>query len=896
MTSYPKIIRLPITEKFKDNDVSDISSKLFIKDITTINEHYIEKKLDPKYGNDLLIINPGDDSYILNDANYYAKQFNNTIDEVDKGIINANTTAKLFIYKYTKPNIDLGQYMLYISSPKITDLSERSEKIELIKLGTEIALLIHLYNEEKSDKINNIRLPGISTTTKDIKERYYLNYSRDILLHTMVAALNTYDELKNIDSIQFCDQESNRYDIYGSFEHAHDKKNLDDSLDIKEKESTLFDYYLYNGKKYISHIQNSNEPTKFTLNTSSNFYTINENITEINTKEIDVDLNLIVKDLFIKDMIDKYYNQINNIPKVDVKGTYIKSVNGKNTNNLCWFNSSNQFILSINEIANYLLTVDTSSFTELHKKFFNIIKEILSLYGGEEGSKISSDNHNKLKAAFIELSKINEVRSILKIDFGSYAEILSYLDCFLSLTPFNNTTDYVNILEKYCGSIRVNFKSMYYQNLKYRTVSYIGNSLEGSKYDIVGGKTIFSNFIVTIDLLTLLMNLSSNYLDQSYLESNSVSGWYYYTVLPMHITSKYIIVKNYPLTGNPYTKSKTVVINIKLKNGFSYKLKSIVFNKGGSHYVCYRINGNKLFKYDDIDESKVTESDISNFISINIGDIPELILYELTSDVVDSKKINADFLEEEYIKEINDHPDFINLDLSKQGTLKKKLKDTNIKNFNISYEITKQDLKDKKDPKDSKDIIINPSFFDVKPSKTIPSKPKKLDDNIFDIKPVKPKLSDDNIFYDKPSKIKQSDDSVVNDEQYFFKPPSFHIIESVDDLEYFIPLKSYSSKNKYSVPLKSYSSKNLSRLIYSIPIKPNDNSTLYNNYKVPLVNLANLDTSRIPGIFTHKYLFNDDSYTIDKFKDYDPVDLTPYIFLKMLEKYSREDKWPLINF
>ena len=132
MALIPEIIRFKNYDTFKANGIEDKTNELFFE-FKNIPEYYsntinkLEVKYDEKYGNNLVIICPGNNIYPLDYNGHYCQMFQ-AINEEDKNNINTNTPKKTFLYKYQNqnpnPNSSYGNYIIYVEEFKIDNLKK----------------------------------------------------------------------------------------------------------------------------------------------------------------------------------------------------------------------------------------------------------------------------------------------------------------------------------------------------------------------------------------------------------------------------------------------------------------------------------------------------------------------------------------------------------------------------------------------------------------------------------------------------------------------------------------------------------------------------------------------------------------------------------------------------
>ena len=634
--NIPQLIRFKNFNKFNANGIDDESNDLIFefKNIPEFYDNTTLIKYDDTLGNNLAILCPGNNSYTLNNGNYYCNLFLN-IDNADKTNINNNVTKKSFIYKYTNPiKPEYGQYLIYISEFIITDLLDNNNKINMVKLGIEVGLLISLYNLANiGNEIKNIRLPGIGTVYTTPNERYYLNYFRDLFLHSMIAILQQKNILKDIESIQFCNQKTNQYDIYGS------KLIFENFKDLNEIYSKCIKYYLYNGNHYLDKFQDINTITLDTTNPNPNFFFLNTNI--------NLKVGIPINDFDIT--IEKIYNDIildpTNIKKndwlsiIEIDQLYIDNKNnGDSTNlitqndtlnscsgigNLCWLNSANQFILSITEVGNFFidninLYINEKSDREI---FFTNMKSMLNCYKNTF-TGTNNDKQTNIHDAIKNLLNINIFKlSILsKFLLGKQLEAMQYIGLVLGINiskkdPYNDDTDFYKLLATNIGSIETRFYSMYYQKLKHKSVTFTG--------------TLTNNqFIGILNILQFLANIKPN---QNIITAESSSHTAFKnSYYPYLITQKYFIVQ---YIASKYIRFNECYHKVELINGKKYICKALLVQSGidgNGHYICYKLNkgdNNKYDIYDDLQKNISSRNVIGHLIDTTPY-IIECVLYE----------------------------------------------------------------------------------------------------------------------------------------------------------------------------------------------------------------------------------------------------------------------------
>jgi len=697
---YPTIIRIPPTIPNTFYNISDTFSNINT-DIKTIDDHYKpipRPKFSHKYEIGVVIINPGDNTWDFiqdgaDDEYYYSKEIRKifTNSTYPNSIADVQAISQLMGapnngYLYNASD-DLK--MLYVKSPTLkqdVDIKKcitNPVKYEFIKTGIIIALLIAKYNSvSQVNKIKNIRLPGISTIFKIIgMKRYYLNYMRDLVLHSMTATLFKVGELSNIDSIQLYNQESNQYDIYGSFFHTYTREIDEDTNVVNEtvKHLNMFDYYLINGDKYISNFQIAANLNLADFKIAHNHIIYIDNLHLLaDEKSIDnalinvIDNTSKLSNIQTTPQVNDIMTQYDNTHVVkNADSTEITTRNGVNsisgpqqsTNNLCWFHTSNQFLLSIPEIGNYLLK---NTRTE---PFFIAMRKILKYYD-ETNVEADTKKSNELIEGlilFINTTKItnlppNPKKTPIGWNYFETGEAQGYLDEILGLTTYNGVLEYIELLCHFCGFVEVNLKSMYYPELHpYQSISYCGYKLTPSNHLQYSSNTSLNNYLsIRNGSLTLFFNMKKdhsfdiasinndledkviNYEAKKVSVGNALKDVYYNTDYKYIITSKYLIVNNVWYSDSiPSNFINTVFFDIELKNGYQYTLKSIIINIGGGkgHYNCLKrvkdnvANTDLLYTYDDITNSgakhkQLQKEDIKGVKSKNFYNFIEYLLYE----------------------------------------------------------------------------------------------------------------------------------------------------------------------------------------------------------------------------------------------------------------------------
>jgi hypothetical protein len=918
MADNPALIRFHDYNDFTFNKVKDESNKLFFE-FKDIPEYFRQKRInqeskkfeayrkkitllnyDNKFANNLLIVCPGNDEYKINDSNYYLKQLTSIIDNDDKLLIDKKIKSP-YIYKYTKPKPELGNYLLYVPTPIITDLDDQNQRLSLVKIGVTIGLLIELYNSVKPDKIKNIRLPGIGTLyvkNNSYKLRYYLNYARDLLLHSLVATLHSKRVLQNIESIQFCNQKSNQYDIFGSEFYAQDDvrelnpppnplvkvDDRDKDLDIlipKDKYKRSIEYYLFNGMKYIKNFNLGNVSLE-----KNTLFCLQDEIGSIATNDCQITIKSIYDDYILNDanrtvQLAKY--KITDIyakyPSPASSDAYVNTLGGKinicqGISNLCWFNSANQFLLSINEVANYLLKIDPTAITTDNnsQQFFTIIQNVLksyveNTYDFKNRKKIIGDNAKLLfQSGKIDNYQLLNITDNLKFNLGNLFEPVTYLNSILSIEDmkYNSSNEFFNLLINNISISRIKYVTMFYGDLKNKkAVSFCGNIFESY---FSNDYLIFGNHVDS--LIVLLSNIKESDIVNVYKDNST--GTHGQVHFPYLETKKYIFVNccygRVVETNQPLYPNKCNMY-IELLNGQLYVCKSFIINTGG-HYICYKLSEDKT-KYLIYDDTKIEVADypIPVNYQLSVRHNIECILYE-KSDVVPVASLGKQLFFDagEYT---NSDKSLMFVDGSNKieelmGYNKFPIKeDDDSDSEDESDDETEDPTKDTKDT--TKDTTGKPSRKPTKKQKKI-EKQKELEKQ----KKEKEEKKQKEIFNKNVDNVVDLIPKTLIDKS--------KIIKSINDL-----LKSKVKSGNimpsnivdyYDAIIKKINNKNINDRLLSYKNKKNRRSALFlkDNY-----------------YFASYY-----------FRDYDAVDLVPYMLIEKIQEEAKINNlyipYPIINF
>ena len=896
MAIIPEIIRFKNYIQFKANSIEDKTNELFFefKNIPEYYSHTINKldvKYDEKYGNNLVIICPGNNTYTLDYNGHYCQMFQ-AINEEDKNNINTNTPKKTFLYKYQNqnpnPNSSYGNYIIYVEEFKIDNLKNDEFKFKMVKLGIEVGLLIALYNNQTNpaDQIKNIRLPGIGTTFDTPNERYYLNYYRDLFLHSLVATLESKGILETIESIQFCNQISNQYDIYGSNINSEDLDDFNNLLDTKKKYENCKKYYLYNGQKYLEQFNNISD---INLSNTNNFFTLDRDVNqEASNIFIDVTMEKIYTEIISdyskrSEWLQKYeidklygdnnYNGTDTLVETDSGKINVCPYNSKNYGNMCWLNSANQFLLSINELGNFFIDNSTNYDSNIKNKiFFENMKNMLASY-----KKGYSGDLDKRKQSII-----SSIFNILNIDsfstgeftvniLGGQFEAVHYIERILGLSQsqvYNTDENYYKLIKTNLGSVEIIFSTMYYQKLNHKAVTYTGTYFKTIRtINKIAPIIDFTQFIENIkphQNLVQSLNISM---------SDTINGAKLYdisnknVIFPYLETKKYIIVK---YIGHQTVRLRKCYHKVELINGKKYICKAILVNTG-SHYICYKLNNADKNKYDIYDDTQqnISSYNTSNNI-INIGHTIECVLYELNNDIADIeiKEDIFDEIKKEYLKlnffihlkeEDQSKNNYDNIIATDYDLHKNKKDDKKDDKPTDKLTLKLEELNKKKQTFESditKSILLGKSEIEIiKKNKILLDEIKKTEDIIKYTKTVEHEMTKNK---DHINKVKIS-----------------KLLDDINTLSGTIPLGSHLVD--YIASIVSPSTTPI-----SIQTKPNKVTKQINN------------NQKLPALFAHTYEINDDRYVKQALVNYKPVDMLPIaVFDAIFSPKRKQQRFPL---
>ena len=855
MANKPKIIRFKKLNIITTNNIQDEVNDLIF--------NILPVDYDNKFSSNLAILCPGNDSYTLNNGKYYCNLFQD-IDNDDKTDINANTQKKSFIYKYTKnTKIEYGQFMIYIEEFIITNLEDENNKIRIVKLGIEVGLLISLYNlNNVGNEIKNIRLSGIGTTNITPNERYYLNYFRDLFLHSMVATLKHKINFKDIESIQFCNQKTNQYDI--------------NSIDFQETElEECLEYYLYNGNHYLSKFQNIDT---IGLNSISHFYFLNDDITYNGIGTFDVTMERIYKNIIVttnernkwlkKYNIDKMYSDnkfLGDVTPIITLGDQLNvcPYGDEIYRNLCWLNSTNQFLLAIDEIGNYFID-NTKVYTSGSNQdiFFTNMKLMLKTYKNNFNLPIN-DRKNGIITGIKNLLDIPIFHNTIEYNnnLGNELEAGQYLELVLGINKttdtYNDDDNFYKLLVTNMGTTEIRFLTMYYQKLKHKSVTFIG--------------TYLNKFSSIIHILQLLANLKPN---QNIITAESNIIDFKKSIYPYLITKKYIIVR--------YVASANVRLNecyhkIQLINENKYICKALIVKSGNDdsgHYMCYKlnaINNNKYDIYDDI-QTNIGNYDVLGHLILLPYTI-EYVLYELDVSPIPNDNNNKKSPFDVIIKE------YMNL------------------NYVIHLNETNQE-QNKYNNINSKDYQL----YNILPSK----KPDIEQDNLIDtLQEQKQELIEK-----QSENIKAS----MNGKQPIHKIK----LNNIKDIDETIQLIKQIKYEKSKINQNKQSQQNINDLIHKLNSIKTKNLIISEHLINKITNLTETSTSNmvtlipqikstykqkkntiddIPAIYAHAHILKNTSYVEKILENYKPIDLIPITVLEVLtDMKNKQNIFPTIYF
>jgi len=879
-----KLIRFKNYIPFTANDVKDEVNDL-IFEFKNIPEFYTDTaKYDDTLGNNLAILCPGNYTYTLNNGNYFCNLFLN-IDDADKTNINNNADKKSFIYKYTNPiKPKYGQYLIYISEFIITDLLDNNNKINMVKLGIEVGLLISLYNLANiGNEIKNIRLPGIGTVYTTPNERYYLNYFRDMFLHSMVAVLKQKNILKDIESIQFCNQETNQYDIYGS------KLIFENFKDFNEIYSKCIKYYLYNGNHYLDKFQDINTITLDTTNPNPNFFFLNTNINlkvGIPINDFDITIEKIYNDIILDPTkkndwlsiidIDKLYTDNKNDGNNAELTTLNDNINSCfDIGNLCWLNSANQFILSITEVGNFFIDYINLYINEKsdRKIFFTNMKSMLNCYKNTfTGTSI--DKQKNINHAIRNLLDIDIFNSSIlsKFNLGQQLEAMQYIELILGIDisnkdSYNNDIDFYKLLVTKISSIETRFYSMYYQKLKHKSVTFTGTI---TNYKFIG----------ILQILQFLANIkpNQNIITAETSSHTAFKNSYY----PYLITQKYFIIQ---YIASQYIRFNECYHKVELINGKKYICKALLVKSGidgNGHYICYKLNKDDNNKYDIYDDLKKNISS-KNVIGHLIETTPYIIecaLYEQIADGIlidnNNKKNPFDALKKEvfnsdyviHFKDIDqEQNDYNNI---------------NTKDYKL-YNIVTSHIPLPPPITDPTDIL-----------QTLQNEKQNLIDKINKQKNENLKLLLQGKNIDKIDNTNEKilaniekTEQLINQINYEQSKPKSNneivqkLVQQLNSIKTTIP-------NNISQIINPINNVNKTTdLIHQIN---QTNAINFNNYSslIPYFKKYNNLNDSEPAIYAQKYILGHTQIVDKKLENYEPVDLIPYAILETLVKLKNK--------
>jgi len=490
--------------------------------------------------------------------------------------------------------------VLIVNGPIIKDykIDDKTKK-ELILTATNVG--IELSKQITSAKVN-IMLGRIFSYTETIDKRYYLNYARDLMLHTLITVLIKKNKINDVETIQYLDEDSNGYDIYG----GKLLSKLNYSNDIDERLKYIYDYYTYNGNYYLSAMND--------INVIVDQY--NEGVFNI-PDPIDVTLSSIKNNVkLIKDTFTETITIDNTITKT--KFTKNGANNMAGVTNLCWFNSVNQLILSIPEIQDFFYNYTGTNV------LINLLKTILKTYDGNQNDQIS---FSKESISLIKLLQyLKEKHGYI---FTNIFEAFSYINIFFNLhgddIVSHDISDktYFDILYKIFGTLSKQYNLMLYPSFKKKAVTYTGSYL----YNVNPFNTNIPNDNLFCTETDVLNNLKNNSLDIFNIE---LSYGYKYACFRIIKTNKYIFLSLYNELGNNCNLIEKIEFN-EYNNNNKYEIKSFVINNNNGHYFCYKKINDEYYLYDDLQNNAIKKTDLftNGIHKLPPNNYAEFVIYEI---------------------------------------------------------------------------------------------------------------------------------------------------------------------------------------------------------------------------------------------------------------------------